>query len=147
VSAIKAGGEAAFQQQVLNLAGFFGWDLTYHTHDSRRSHKGWPDLVLCRPPELLVVELKAEKTRVTNDQLAWLAALDACGIETYLWRPADLPAIQARLSRARKPRPGEDLGTCPVCERDDGVHQAPTGALTCTFCRAAWSGIRRRIAA
>lgn len=93
--------EAAFQQQVLQLAGFYGWSLQYHTRDSRGSHKGWPDLVLCRPPEILFVELKGEKTRVTVEQKQWLAALTACGLETHLWRPSDFDELHERLARGR----------------------------------------------
>lgn len=93
--------EAHFQTQVEQLAGFYGWNLRYHTHDSRRSNKGWPDLVLCRPPEILFVEIKGAKTRVTVEQREWIAALTACGLETYLWRPADFDALHERLARGR----------------------------------------------
>lgn len=97
----RAGTEAAFQQQVEQLAAFYGWTLRYHTFDSRRSARGWPDLVLCRPPEVLFVELKGERTRVTPDQQQWLAALTACGLETHLWRPSDFDDLHARLARGR----------------------------------------------
>ncbi len=41
--------EKPFQAQVVELARLSGW-LTYHTHDSRRSQSGFPDLVLVRAP-------------------------------------------------------------------------------------------------
>ena len=44
--------EREWQAQVVSAAQALGW-TTYHTHDSRRSNKGWPDLVLVR--DLLVV--------------------------------------------------------------------------------------------
>lgn len=93
--------EATFQRQVEQLAGFYGWELQYHTFDSRRSNKGWVDLVLCRPPEILFVELKGAKTRVRPEQKDWLAALTACGLEACLWRPADFDELHARLARGR----------------------------------------------
>jgi hypothetical protein len=46
--------EAALQALVVGVAQLYGW-AHYHTHDSRRSDEGWPDLVLCRPPRLVVV--------------------------------------------------------------------------------------------
>lgn len=44
---MKAGAvmEKVFQAQVLDLAHLSGW-LCYHTHNSRRSAPGFPDLVL-----------------------------------------------------------------------------------------------------
>lgn len=99
--ALQAGTEAAFQQQVEQLAGFYGWTLQYHTHDSRRSQPGFPDLVLLRPPEALFVELKGVATRVTREQRVWLDALQDCGLEVYLWRPKDFDAMHARLARGR----------------------------------------------
>ena len=107
-----ATGEAAFQLQVEHLAHLYGW-RTFHAPDNRprrtrtgrvakqRVTPGWPDLVLCRPPELIIAELKGPTTRVTDAQREWLAALAECGIEVYLWRPVDMDAIHARLARRR----------------------------------------------
>src|SRR5688572_19177552 len=39
--------ERAFQAQVVKYARLMGW-TAYHTHDSRRSQAGFPDLVLVR---------------------------------------------------------------------------------------------------
>ena len=39
--------EKKFQAAVLQIANMYGW-LAYHTHDSRRSAPGFPDLVLVR---------------------------------------------------------------------------------------------------
>ncbi len=100
MSASRA-SEAHFQRQVEQLAGFYGWGLRYHTFDSRRSAKGFPDLVLVRPPELLIVELKGERTRVTAEQREWLDALELCGLEVHLWRPSDFDDLHARLARGR----------------------------------------------
>lgn len=110
---MKAGSEAAFQQQIEQLAAFYGWELRFHSPDNlpvqtrsgrtRKQHvePGFPDLVLCRPPELIVVELKTEKGRVRPEQTRWLEALDACGLETWLVRPSGFDALHRRLARGR----------------------------------------------
>jgi hypothetical protein len=92
--------EAVFMQQVIQLSKFYSWRY-YHTHDSRRSAPGFPDLVLVRPPEILFVELKAEKGRVRPEQQEWISALHACGLEVHLWRPGQWDEIHARLARGR----------------------------------------------
>ena len=88
--------EAPFQKQVVNLAVALGWkrELIYHTHDSRRSGKGFPDLVMLRPPRILYVELKRQKNAYTSpEQDEWLGALKECGAEVFLWRPLDWDEI------------------------------------------------------
>lgn len=149
MTAVRAGSEAAWQMVVENLAGFGGWALSYHTHDSRRSQKGWPDYVFCREetdgylPELIVVELKGPTTRVTFDQLRWLAALRSCGIESFLWRPADKPAVEARLLRPRLERAeGQGPGVCPGCE-SPRAFEVGEDRYRCVDCQATWSGLRR----
>lgn len=150
--AMKAGSEAAFQVQVLNLAGFHSWRC-YHTHDSRRSQKGFPDLVLIRPPELIFAELKTDSGRVRPEQQQWLDELREVAargsyVEVYLWRPAQLQEIIDRLSRPAL-IVGDDMGVCPTCESDDVGATLVTGVLVCRArdCGATWSGVRRRIAA
>lgn len=76
-----------------------GW-IRYHTYRSVRSPAGFPDLVLVRPPEILFVELKSAKGKLTAEQETWLASLRACGLEVYVWRPADYEdALRRLLSR------------------------------------------------
>ena len=88
--------EAAFQKKVVDLAVALGWPrkFIYHTHDSRKSGKGFPDLVMARPPRLVFIELKKDKNSyVTPEQQDWLAVLKQCNQERYLWRPSDWPEI------------------------------------------------------
>lgn len=99
-----AGGEseAGFQRAVIQLATLTGW-LHYHTHDARRSAKGFPDLVLVRqqpggPPRVLFAELKSAAGRVRPEQRRWA---DVLGPLHRLWRPADWDSIVEEL-------------TCPV---------------------------------
>jgi hypothetical protein len=83
--------EAALQARVLGHARATGW-LAYHTHDSRRSQPGFPDLVLVseRRGRVLFRELKTERGRLSEPQQQWLRALTAAGEDAGVWRPADL---------------------------------------------------------
>ncbi|MFH1602478.1 MAG: VRR-NUC domain-containing protein [Pseudomonadota bacterium] len=86
--------EAEFQKQVVQLAKLLGWE-TYHPWLSVYSAKGWPDLALCRPPRLLLAELKTEKGKVSVSQQRWLDLLGQCdGVEVAIWRPSDWPTIE-----------------------------------------------------
>ena len=84
--------EKPFQDGVLKLARFHGFTLRYHTHDSRRSAPGFPDLVLVntRTGRVLFRELKTNKGRVSPEQQEWLDGLTACGMDAGAWRPNDL---------------------------------------------------------
>lgn len=90
--------EAAFQTRILHLADLRCW-LTYRTGDSRTSDEGWPDLVLCRPPQFLVVELKREtgKAKVSPGQQVWIDALTASDVDVRVIRPSGWDALAAVL--------------------------------------------------
>ena len=62
----------------------------YHTHDSRRSEPGFPDLVIVGPEGILYRELKTQKGRVRPEQTAWITDLIRAGQNAGLWRPMDL---------------------------------------------------------
>lgn len=88
--------EPQLQYAVTDLATLRGW-LFYHTHDSRHSAAGFPDLVLVRDDRLLFVELKAAQGTVSAPQKKWLLALGQVAastptppLEVYLWRPEHL---------------------------------------------------------
>lgn len=82
--------EAEFQSAVIELAKLTGWKW-YHTHNSRRSVPGFPDLVLVHrvTGRVVFAELKTETGRVAPAQTEWL---DLLGVrnDAYLWRPNDL---------------------------------------------------------
>lgn len=69
--------------------------LCYHTHDSRRSEPGFPDLVLVRRGRLIFAELKREEGRTSPEQKAWLEKLadverySQGNVRVYTWRPSD----------------------------------------------------------
>ncbi len=94
--------EKDFQAQILDLARLAGWKA-YHTSDSRRSAKGFPDLCLVRPPVVLFAELKSATGRVSPEQVTWLEALKACeSVEARLWRPSDFEEIERTLCQRRR---------------------------------------------
>lgn len=97
--------EAQFQSQVLALARAMGL-VVYHTHDSRRSQPGFPDLVIVGSGGVLYRELKTDKGRVSPDQTYWMQALLAAGQDARVWRPSQWPVeIRNELSA---------LGRCTV---------------------------------
>lgn len=91
-----------FLEQLRDLGEKLGYAVQF-THDSRHSPAGWPDLVLCKPPRLIVAELKTLRYRtVTAEQQAWLERLRACGVEAYVWFPSDIEAIEQVLLRGER---------------------------------------------
>lgn len=90
--------EAQFQRQVVQLAALCSW-VCYHTHDSRRSNPGFPDLVLAHHRlGLLFVELKTDKGKLTPDQDRWRLVLIRAGADARVWRPRDWPEIEQTLT-------------------------------------------------
>ncbi len=65
--------------------------LVYHTHESRRSEHGFPDLVVVGPHGVIFRELKADRGRLTPDQRVWLDRLTEAGADADVWRPDDWP--------------------------------------------------------
>ena len=82
--------EKQLQDQIIRIAKAAGW-LVYHTHDSRRSAPGFPDLVLVHPVQRRVLyrELKTQKGALSKDQKTWLNALHDAGADVAVWRPID----------------------------------------------------------
>lgn len=95
--------EAEWQQQVLELAALCGWRVNHHrpTPAGRGRDRwttattvvGFPDLLLFRPGALLFRELKTDKGRLSPEQRAVLAELEAAGANVGVWRPKDWDAI------------------------------------------------------
>ena len=87
--------EKDFQNTVLELARIHGW-LCYHTHDSRRSARGFPDLVLAKGGVVLMAECKTDTGKLTNDQIAWLLATHG-----VIWRPKHWYVVEKSLKEGR----------------------------------------------
>lgn len=106
---VKHGREAEFQAQVIELAHICGWR---HLHIRRSigkgkrwttttNIKGWPDLMLMRPPDgLIFAELKVPPHATTPEQDEVLAFLDGFDFATaVVWTPDDWDDIKAALAR------------------------------------------------
>lgn len=104
VSPVLSWTEKEFQDQVLAAAKALGWSLRYHTFNSKRSAKGFPDLVLVHPVKSLVLfrELKTEKGKTTTEQDEWVGALAEAGQDAAVWRPSDWVSgqVQAELNQS-----------------------------------------------
>ena len=82
--------EEVFQSRVEQVATSLGWEF-YHTHDSRRSRPGYPDLHLWHPKHgHLWRELKTMKGKQSKKQIEVESSLRAAGSDVEVWRPSDL---------------------------------------------------------
>lgn len=99
--------EAEFQSNVIEMASALGW-RHYHTHDSRRSPGGFPDLVLVRRGRLVFAELKRVNERLRDDQREWIEDIAYAErivglsssqrpLQVYVWRPCDMDEIEGVL--------------------------------------------------
>ena len=68
--------EKAFMEAVIQYLRLRSW-IVYHTHDSRRSAPGFPDICAVRGPRLAFIECKVGRGKPTPAQHEWLAALAA----------------------------------------------------------------------
>jgi hypothetical protein len=94
--------EEQFLAKIIACAKKHSW-LWYHTHDSRRSASGFPDLVLVREV-LIFAECKTSTGKLTQEQATWLSMLERTGqVEVYTWRPENWEKIQERLTRKEQP--------------------------------------------
>lgn len=103
--------EKEYQAQIMELARMMGWTV-FHHHDSRRQvrpgvfvgdkdAKGFPDLVLLRPPQMLVIEVKRELGKTTVEQDEWLRRWSDCGVRTIVARPSTWPEVEQALRSTR----------------------------------------------
>lgn len=90
MSTVPAMSEADLQSAVLDLCKLYGL-LAYHTHDSRRSNPGFPDLVIVGRRRIVYRELKSHRGRLSEPQREWLRRLKAVGEDAAVWRPSEWP--------------------------------------------------------
>lgn len=104
--------ETEFTEKIVDLAHMFGWSVAHFrpglTKDGRYrtpvayDGKGWPDLVLAHVDHgVLFAEIKTDHGKVSDEQAAWIALLQAAGASAGVWRPMNWPAIQHVLSDGR----------------------------------------------
>jgi len=106
--------EQQFTNSVLAWAKALGWRC-FHVRTSGRmaargaiptvqGDKGFPDLVLVRPPRLIFAELKVGRGKPSSQQLEWLRDLlciTPMSVECYVWRPSDWSRLIVILSRGK----------------------------------------------
>ena len=101
---LRAVTEAQWQKTVESMLRVNGWRF-YHAPDNRPGRNGavqniragFPDLFAVRGTRALAIELKRETGKTTPEQDAWLADMAVAGMECYVWRPSDAPALQGVL--------------------------------------------------
>ena len=99
--------EKGFQDTIIATAAALGWDHIYHTHDSRRSQEGFPDLVLLRTKggvtELMLLEVKGNppsgRGKLSRAQADWLTALKRVGgnVKAAAVWPEDMDRLEGEL--------------------------------------------------
>jgi len=106
--------EKEFQSQILELAKLFHWRRA-HFRAARTKYgwrtpvqadgKGFPDLVLVKPPRLIIAEVKRQDTNPDDHQLEWLNDFAGVpGVEVHTWKPADWDDIVATLAKGIYPK-------------------------------------------
>lgn len=68
-----------FERQVTRYAQAMGWRC--------RPHPGASTLILVRRPRVVFAILKTSRVKLTDDEIAWICELRACGQEVHVWRP------------------------------------------------------------
>lgn len=77
--------ESAFQALLIEAGRYAGY-LVYHTHNSKRSEPGFPDLCFAGR-RVFFAECKAARGKLSLPQARWLLTLINARQEAYLWRP------------------------------------------------------------
>ncbi len=96
---VKPLTEKGFMATVVQYAKLCGW-MCYHTWNSKHSEPGFPDLVLVRDGEIVFVELKLEKGKVSVAQEKWLSELQKCSsdnVSVIVFRPSDWEEVKGTL--------------------------------------------------
>jgi hypothetical protein len=100
----RSQAEIDFQTKITDLCDLLGLKW-HHETDSRKSKRGFPDLVIAGN-EVIFAELKRETGKVTTDQQQWYDRLRAAGANVFVWRPSDWAEVEAVLLRLAGRRRG-----------------------------------------
>ncbi len=106
-SAILKLSEKDWQRRVIDCARLFNWRYTHFRpamtakgwRTAMQGDKGFPDLVLVKPPRVIFAELKSDDGNLTADQLSWISALNSSDVECYVWRPQNWGDVFACLAK------------------------------------------------
>lgn len=92
-NSVKESGRGGFQDEVTKGFRDAGFSFVYHTHDSRHSPKGYPDLSILDSEFHLVIELKVGDNKPSDAQIAWLKAFRKAGALTFVLWPRHRPVL------------------------------------------------------
>lgn len=104
--------EAELQSAVLELLHLLGY-RAMHTRPARTrsgwrtplqgpTSPGWPDVFAVKGSRAIAAELKVGRNKPTPEQTAWLEALAAAGIETFVW--TDVHWLAGTIEAALRPK-------------------------------------------
>lgn len=85
--------EAEFQKKITDLCDWLHLKW-HHETDSRKSKRGWPDLVIAGDNGVIFTELKRENGKVSPEQQEWIDQLRVAGATVYVWRPSDWDEVE-----------------------------------------------------
>lgn len=88
--------ERQWQAVIEEAAAYLGYPFAYHTHDSRKSDEGFPDLVLVKPGvRVIYFECKTDKpgSKPTQKQVDWVRALRSTGAHAWIVRPRNVDFV------------------------------------------------------
>jgi hypothetical protein len=84
---------ADYQWQIVKYAKLHGWKHQYWWR-TFKSPKGWLDLVLARPPRLVMAEIKIPPDTIKPEQQEWIDMWKQYPlIECYIWLPDDWDTV------------------------------------------------------
>jgi hypothetical protein len=101
--------ERDIQESIRQTAQQFGWSsrashpkgFFYHTWSSKKSEKGFPDIVMSDGTHLIIAEVKRNRPqgKVSDEQKNMLDVFASHIPHTYLWREDDLDEVIQILMR------------------------------------------------
>lgn len=101
--------ERDFQKQVILLAQTLGYKVAHFRPGMNRRGQwqtavagdgaGFPDLTIVGRDQVLFVELKRVKGKLSDAQHDWLRAINTAGGDARVWTPDDWPEIEKTLNR------------------------------------------------
>lgn len=90
----EKGGRGTFTIEVVNGFREAWFNFVYHTHDSRNSPVGYPDLSILDSEFHIIIELKVGNNKPSAKQVEWLRAFRQTGALTFVLWPRHRPVLR-----------------------------------------------------